>query len=227
MTRKQTGNIATLPYAVRQQLKEKLRDNKSLRNVAEWLFSLVDEETHLPLGERWLAELPAEAKGNRDRAVRNCVMALCRYRQSPEFHAWLTTDKREDVVGGMVTNLSALAEASAGGNALQEASGFSRLMLSIAGETMEKIAGGTATPAEVAMFFKAGSKLVQNVTKIEDARLDRDKFETAIAERLLDETLRARAAQIADSNAPRAEKIAQLRQTYFADIDTEKVVLPK
>ena len=57
--------------------------------------------------------------------------------------------------------------------------------------------------------------------------LDREKFETEIAEKLLDESLRARAAQIADSTAPRAEKIAQLRQAYFADIDAEKVVLPK
>ena len=225
--RKQTGNIATLPYVVRQQLKEKLRDNKSLRFVAEWLFSLVDEESHLPVGERWLAELPAAAKDNRERALRNCVMALCRYRQSPEFHTWLTSDKRSDVVGGMVTNLGALAEASAGGNALQEASGFARLMMSFGGETLEKLAAGTAKAEDVATFFKHGSKLVQNVTKIEAARLDRDKFETAITEKLLDQATLRKMAEIAASNAPRAEKIAQLRQTYFADIDDEKVVLPK
>jgi len=225
--RKQTGNIATLSFAVRQQLNEKLRDNKALCAVAEWLFSVVDEETNLPVGERWLAELPTGCKGNRARALKNCVMALSRYRDSAGYSEWLTGDKRSDVVGGMVANLTALTKASGGGNALQEASGMSRLLLSIAGEKLELIAAGKATPADLEILFKSGSKLVQNVTKIESARLDRDKFETTIAERLLDESNRTRAAQIADSNAPRAEKIAQLRQVYFADIDAEKVVLPK
>ena len=48
---------------------------------------------------------------------------------------------------------------------------------------------------------------------------------------LLDRAVLAKAREIADSNAPRAEKIAALRQAYFADVDelekSGKVVLPK
>jgi hypothetical protein len=65
----------------------------------------------------------------------------------------------------------------------------------------------------------------------EKQKLDREKFETELAEKLLDEAMLAKAAAIASSNAPRAEKIAALRQAYFADVDelekSGKVVLPK
>jgi hypothetical protein len=172
--RKPTGNIASLPYSIRRQLSEKLRDNKSLRAVAEWLFGVVDPETAAPVSDRWLADAAAENTGDvtpeRDRALRACVMALCRYRQSAEFAAWLADEKRSTAVGQITTNLGALSSASAGGDPLQEASGISRLLLSVLGEKLELVAEGKATPEDLEVLFKSGSKLVQNVTKIEDVR---------------------------------------------------------
>lgn len=62
-------------------------------------------------------------------------------------------------------------------------------------------------------------------------KLEREKFETTIAERLLNEALSARAAKIAASTAPKADKIKALRQLYFADVDalqaSGEVRLPK
>lgn len=49
--------------------------------------------------------------------------------------------------------------------------------------------------------------------------LDRDKFAQETCELFLKWSKDARAREIAESNASNAEKIAQLRQTYFADVD--------
>jgi hypothetical protein len=72
------------------------------------------------------------------------------------------------------------------------------------------------------------AKLAHQSAKL---KLDREKFETELAERLLDQALREKLAGIAESNLPRAEKIAQARQLAFADIDalekSGEVVLPK
>lgn len=65
----------------------------------------------------------------------------------------------------------------------------------------------------------------------EKQKLDREKFEVEVAGRLLDQALREKLAHIAESNLPRAEKIAAARQLAFADIDalekSGEVVLPQ
>jgi hypothetical protein len=52
-----------------------------------------------------------------------------------------------------------------------------------------------------------------------DTELDREKFEVAVATKLLDEALRLRAQEIADGPGTEAEKIALMRSAYFADVD--------
>lgn len=50
-------------------------------------------------------------------------------------------------------------------------------------------------------------------------RLDVEKFQTEICEHFLDWFTDERARSIAEREAPRREKIAELRKAYFADVD--------
>jgi hypothetical protein len=65
----------------------------------------------------------------------------------------------------------------------------------------------------------------------ETVRLARDQFEVAAAENILDRFDQDRLRQIAESTAPRAEKIAAIRAEFFRDVDelekSGKVALPK
>jgi hypothetical protein len=222
--RKQTGNIATLPYSVRRQLNEKLRDNRSLRAVAEWLFGLNDPDAGVPCALRWMDDEAGHDAGGdvteeRERALKACVMALCRYRQSPEYRAWLVEDTRNEAVGQITTNMAALADAGKGGDALGEAAAFNQLMLSVAGEKLLKIMRGEGTVADAAILFKSGTKLVVNAVNIEDARRERDKFARETCTLFLKWVADKKARDIAESNMSSADKIAALRAEYFKDID--------
>ncbi|MDD5349494.1 MAG: hypothetical protein PHQ12_04710 [Chthoniobacteraceae bacterium] len=67
--------------------------------------------------------------------------------------------------------------------------------------------------------------------KEEDQALAREKFETDVAEKLLDAALRSAAEKIATSDLSNAEKIAAMRKAAFADVDelqaSGKVVIPE
>jgi hypothetical protein len=67
-------------------------------------------------------------------------------------------------------------------------------------------------PKEVKAIFSL-------VLKARDQSLQRDKFEIETCEKILQATNDKRTQAIANSNISNAEKIAQLRQTYFADVD--------
>lgn len=55
--------------------------------------------------------------------------------------------------------------------------------------------------------------------KEEQLKLSREKFEVECCEKLLELVGDAKAREIAESTSTNAEKIAQLRQLYFADVD--------
>ncbi|GEM_PF-6338321 len=62
-------------------------------------------------------------------------------------------------------------------------------------------------------------------------KLDREKFETDAAKMLLNEALRVRAAEIANSNLSKADQIAAMRKAAFSDVDaleaSGKVAIPQ
>lgn len=68
-------------------------------------------------------------------------------------------------------------------------------------------------------------------TRREVLALDRERFETEVVGNALDIFESDKLRQIAESNAPRAEKIAAIRKEYFKDVDelqnSGKVALPK
>ncbi len=67
------------------------------------------------------------------------------------------------------------------------------------------------------------SDLFQGMRKLsqrdQELALDREKFQRETCETFLTWYADQRAREIADSDAPNADKIARLRQTYFADVD--------
>jgi hypothetical protein len=188
---KPRNKIAMLPYAVRQQVNEKLRDNPKLWTVAEWLFGLSSEEgvPYSTLWERRMMEgpqagTPAPPEQSRKRALHNCECGLSKYRKSPEYLAWLDRDKTNGVVGQLVTNLGSVTRSTSDGDVLTEAQGINRLALSIFAEQLEKFAAGKGNAEDAAAFGEAAVKLTNANVSIERARLDRDKFKKSFADKV-------------------------------------------
>jgi hypothetical protein len=82
----------------------------------------------------------------------------------------------------------------------------------------------------LAGFVKMFAELTKASVSTSQARLDMDKFHVEVCNKFLDWFSDEQARDIAESNQPKAEKIAALRKTYFADVDamekSGKVVLP-
>jgi hypothetical protein len=76
-----------------------------------------------------------------------------------------------------------------------------------------------ANPKDVKSLFMLVLKARDQQHDEAKLKLDREKFETMTAEKMLDEALRDRAAEIANSNLSHADKIAAMRQAAFADVD--------
>jgi len=81
---------------------------------------------------------------------------------------------------------------------------------------------------ELVWLMLAGKK---EERQTDELRLKRDKFELEFCEKLLSETLRRQADEIANSNLSNADKIAAMRKAAFADVDalqaTGEVQIPK
>jgi hypothetical protein len=90
-------------------------------------------------------------------------------------------------------------------------------------KTREQIGNFTREKLE-----QARVKLAQ---KDRDFALDREKFLVTCCEKLLQAAMDGKAREIATADISNAEKIAKLRQTYFADIDalqaSGKVAIPE
>jgi hypothetical protein len=68
-------------------------------------------------------------------------------------------------------------------------------------------------------LFRSVLEVLKLEQKAEEFSFEREKFESACCEKFLEWIKDKRAQSIADSNVSNAEKIQQLRQTYFADVD--------
>src|SRR5262245_36221301 len=127
--RKSTGKIGTLPWAVRDPINVRLRDEKKLRVVSEWLFGVPDE-AGVPYAARWL-EGGATTDADRERALHACDQALSVYRRSPAYQAWLVEDKRNGNVGRALQDLAAIGKVGTEGSP-DEGVGVRRYALSLA-----------------------------------------------------------------------------------------------
>jgi len=173
--RKQRGKIATLPWSVRQQLHSHLRDNKSLRATAEWLFGVADDQG-VPIGAKWTTDSAdnADAETARERALHNCEQALSTYRRSPEFQGWLADDKRHGIIGRVVANIDAAA--AAGKDSHAALSGINRVAASVVYEQLEKMAGGEVAPEDLATLTSALNALSRTTLAAEKLEIDRRKL---------------------------------------------------
>jgi hypothetical protein len=67
--------------------------------------------------------------------------------------------------------------------------------------------------------LKFAQKERELAQKDEQIRLEREKFERLVCEKILDTATRDKAAEIASQNISRAEQIAEMRQALFSDVD--------
>lgn len=90
--------------------------------------------------------------------------------------------------------------------------------------------GMGAEPDDVKKFVDMFGTLTKAADIPIQTKLAVDRFQQEVCEHFLDWYQDAKAREIADSDAPKADKIAALRKTYFADVDAlekaGKVVIP-
>ena len=80
-------------------------------------------------------------------------------------------------------------------------------------------------------MFKTALEYLKEQGKNEDRKLDREKYETEAAEKMLDKALRAKADELNASSLSQAAKIAEMRKAAFKDVDelqkSGKLKIPK
>jgi hypothetical protein len=196
-----------LPFAERMAFNRMLRENFTGKVLADWL----------------------SAKGVPGVNSEN----LRKYRTSKHYKSWLAEESDIERDRDKVENSMRLAEAL-GGTASEK-------LKSILAGKLYRLLETISDPLEIQQIVKA----VQSVTQAERLELqrrqvdlrdqalsiERDRFERETCEMFLRWVKDARAREIADSQATNADKIATLRQAFFADVDAlEKsgsVELPK
>ena len=124
---------------------------------------------------------------------------------------------------------------------LQEAAGFAdqlkRDLKDIPGLKLDsdQISKAAQVAFEIQAMKNKDGKLFLGLrrerTRREILALDRERFESEVAGNALDIFESDKLRRIAESNTPRAEKIAAIRKEYFKDVDelqqSGKVALPK
>lgn len=92
----------------------------------------------------------------------------------------------------------------------------------LANNLIQKAAELQMSGAPVTMLeplVEMSMKIIEQMDRSASVQTDRAKFEVRTCELFLQWMRDERAKKIADSDAPNSEKISQLRQTYFADVD--------
>lgn len=93
-----------------------------------------------------------------------------------------------------------------------------------------ELLGMGAEPDDVKKFVDMFGTLTKAADIPVQTQLAVDRFQQEVCEHFLDWYQDAKAREIAESDVPKADKIAQLRQNYFRDVDaleqSGKVVIP-
>ena len=137
---KARGNIGTLPYLLREQINERLRDNTmTYKVIAEWLLSCPIEPEGLPV-----STIYADSKD----AVKSCINNLWHWMNSKHFARWEKEAAQRDDILRRVRNITAQF------NALEEPE-KDRFAMSVVLQGFEQIIRGDADAKDIFMLTTA------------------------------------------------------------------------
>lgn len=169
------SRISRLPFAIRQQLNLKLRDNRELRYIAEWLFAQVAPEDLPELGLKQ-GEPFSKAFAELQDPLVTVGAYVSRYRYSRMYRSWLEEEKRNGLIGGLVSNMEA---ATAVARDVKDGSrGVSNIALSM---VVEKMEGMTKSENVDVADIKDLAGVIAKISAVqlaaEKAALEREKLE--------------------------------------------------
>ena len=186
-----TGKIASLPYAIREELNNRLRNGQRGPDILPFLH-LYDPTINPQNLTNW------RQGGYLDWLKDQTYLDKIRQRSE--------ATRRELEAGGLdvldkaIYDLACnLAEADI--EPAKAAAAIATLKTAVTSAERVKIASRRADLADQAL------------------QIERQKFQIHACEKFLEWYRDQRAQQIAESNLPRAQQIAELRKTFFADVD--------
>jgi hypothetical protein len=157
---------------------------------------------------------------------------LSKYKVSREYRNWLADESQIDRDRENTEQAMRLAEAM-GGTATDKLKSIlaGRLFTIMPGAATEDVAKLVEAVNAVTKAERLELQRRQVSQRDEVIALDREKFETDLCEKFLEWFKDAKAREIAESPASKAEQIAALRAAYFKDVDEMEasgaVELPK
>jgi hypothetical protein len=169
------GRINRLPWIIRRQLNEKLRDNRQLQYIAEWLFQQTAPEDLPELGLQQ-GEPFGKMYENLADPLHNCEIALSKYRLCSMYRLWFAEEKRSGAVGAALSNLAAVDDLSR--QSKQTADGVNSMALSLILEKMEGLAGDkTASVADLKELTGAVATINGALVASQKAEIEMRKLE--------------------------------------------------
>lgn len=214
-SRTRNGKIARLPFAVREEINRRLRDNASGPEILAWLNAEHLQPGQEPFNAENLSNWRAGgfAEWLADQAKVEAVGKLGEYcLRIAQAAGHSITDGAAAIAGGKILEC---LEAATALEVLDEEEGKPAGDPPIVGLTMA-LAKLRDSEAKLLVARTAKDKVRQ---KDEDLSLARENFALKAGTLFLRWFDDRRARDIAESGASNAEKIAALRQLYFADID--------
>jgi len=207
------GKIARLPFDLRQQLNQRMRDGDPDVDLVEWLNELPDVQAALT---------GASFGGRKKTRAQITAQNLSEYRKGG-YQDWLDNQDKVDRAKKLAELSYQLASAS-GGNVsetiVRVTAGRIYEALEVAtGEDMLKLTEAlTGLSAAETAAVRANTDNKRLGIQKESLALEQAKFQRQTAELFLKFYADKRAQEIAEGKGPKSVKIDQLRQMMFGEI---------
>jgi hypothetical protein len=225
------GKIARLPLAIREEINRRLLENLTARKICGWLNELPEVKSVLATFNDGNPAGPIDGNNIsewRHGGFEDWSRRRDSIEETREIAQWSV--KLAKASGGNITEGAA---AILSGQILEVLEGLARLKSDSGGDdekTAEKLAAIAQTVDQVSLALRrvrSGDhdriKLDQNQERLglsaQSLRLDREKFELIASGKMLDEAIRLKAEQIANSTLSHTDKIAAMRKAAFQDVD--------
>jgi hypothetical protein len=213
-TSSRQGKIARLPLALREEVNQRLLDNKPARIICAWLNGL--PETVALYSELKLTPVtPINLSNWRHGGYQEWLLRNERALQTQELTRW-----GMQLAKSSGYQLSESASAILAGQILDVLENLAFLQREIRDKKISGRQAGlwrlTKVMAEVARALAGVRRGDQTREQID---LNREKYERMFCDKLLDGDQRKKAEEIANSDVSYEEKIKAIRAVVFADVD--------